>query len=641
VAQAVYIIDPRADVQEMVAAAREFSKDRGRIYYPHTKKQAEATDCLRECGSQMSIIPYDTINSEIDDGLFGFCQAIAHNTTRAIPEKHLRWSFYVLLQERMVMEIRRAEQLRYSQPGKKFQKFWLSTHKSYSLCQDVISAAYPDMIDLTGGNVRRLSDSFGRLVTGAKYNVPSLEQIRSSEGLVPGRSTVCVSTNMEDMRYQDAVLPTVERLLHRRNVVLLPARPAAPGKHDERLEAFGIKGNPGFLFIDQGTLTEKLAPDAAEIVPIIKAASPATDFVEYERVFGGVARDIVAASSLPLLAQCRATWPAAEALARTCDVFLLSPGRPLRSTITAAAAKASGKPTIELQSGTLSRNRRFIRPVADELLVIDDESKATYAYLGRTDRVTVIGGTKIDYALSSYRGMSIAEARDRMGLAVSGPLWMLASQPVGYNRMEKIARMVFGAAEKAGATVLIKMHPNETSVYEDMYRQAAAAFPGMKLIIDRATSAPLVVAASDVVLTHFSTVGIEAHILGKLTIAVNPFKEAVIFDIAAMGAAHPARTSRDILDIVKNKQPLTSENSTLTDGKSIDRCIAVIDRLLSVEAKVAYRVPAAVKTALKAPIPPALLKPHWLQQGWRRLPQWARVRALPLARRVKKLVDLP
>jgi hypothetical protein len=54
------------------------------------------------------------------------------------------------------------------------------------------------------------------------------------------------------------------------------------------------------------------------------------------------------------------------------------PGRTVDANIFAACASQKSIPSIEIQSGIISKNPRFFKPISDEILAIDSVSKKIY-----------------------------------------------------------------------------------------------------------------------------------------------------------------------------------------------------------------------------------------------------------------------
>ena len=239
------------------------------------------------------------------------------------------------------------------------------------------------------------------------------------------------------------------------------------------------------------------------------------------------------------------------------------PGRTLEFSVMVNLARRFGVPSIEIQSGTVSRSQRFVRPEADFVLAMEGFSRAIFTDMHGMEpaRVAVVGSPKLDADIAAMDVTHGAVDARKLppGLDPSRPVFTLASQPVGLARMRRVLDTVLEGLEAAGDTasdgpggvqLLIKPHPSETRAYHTLYARAAAASP-FKVVVDADISALEAVALSDLVFTYYSTVGVEAFALGKPVVAVNPFGQPLPYDLVGLGMATEAATPGDVARIVR------------------------------------------------------------------------------------------
>ena len=408
---------------------------------------------------------------------------------------------------------------------------------------------------------------------------------------VPRRSVVLV-TNFRDRQYGLTALPLLRGL--RRGGALVAAFAIYSSPDLSWLDSFEELREIDFLFKEAPARPavlplEAISPHAAEILrgalrrfhihcerhrePMVRALSVALS--------GYAARALA-----PLLYNVQDLAAMAEEVARRCDALVVSPGRHLEASILTGAARARGVPSIEVQSGTLSATPRFVAPNATDILCIEPFSRRVYVdFLGHDPaRVHVVGSPKIDLGLAPARRLDRESAFRRLardGVDPARPLLTLATQPVGRAAMEAVTRLVIQAmAAWPDAQLLIKQHPNEDESYESAYRRVAGEQGFTRLIVSRTADVHCSIVAADLVLTYFSTVGLEAFALGRPVVCVNPFADRPPFDLVALGVAREATCALDLAGWLRDPPAALDatlpELAVLQDGRATERCVAHI-----------------------------------------------------------------
>ncbi|WP_040488808.1 hypothetical protein, partial [Fulvimarina pelagi] len=157
-----------------------------------------------------------------------------------------------------------------------------------------------------------------------------------------------------------------------------------------------------------------------------------------------------------------------------------------------------------------------------------------------------------------------------------GDVWLFASQPLGVKTIITVARVVCDAAlARGGVTVLIKMHPNETSPYRQAYDELARTY-NIEILVNQEAKSPIAIVASDAVFTHFSSVAIEAHAMQKPAIAVNPFGKPLPFDLDSSGIAPEISSPEEIVPTLKRLAANESAVDVLRDGRALERAREII-----------------------------------------------------------------
>lgn len=240
------------------------------------------------------------------------------------------------------------------------------------------------------------------------------------------------------------------------------------------------------------------------------------------------------------------------------QAVVVSPGRYLGASTLVAAANALNVPSIELQGGVIASSRRFLRPNALRVLAMDPASAEIYtSFLGLTKQsVEVVGSARVDQSIKPARGFTQAQAREQAGLSGSlltqHPLLVLATQPVGVPRATIILQTVLDAlCASETSTLVIKTHPNEGPEYLEAYAGIIARYRTLDVTISTSGEAHHFINSADIILTFFSTMGLEAFALDRSVIAINPFKTPPPFDLAALGVAMSARSSDELTSCIR------------------------------------------------------------------------------------------
>jgi hypothetical protein len=236
-------------------------------------------------------------------------------------------------------------------------------------------------------------------------------------------------------------------------------------------------------------------------------------------------------------------------------------------------------PSIEIQSGTLSKTKRYKTPNSEKILAVDDFSKSVYVdYLGvSSENVDIVGSPRSDVKLSSIRSFTKENSRSYVFNENSKlKILCLATQPYGLEIMTNMVKIANSFVESQEDWVLlVSMHPNESSIFENSYKfvlnesllkgRAKISYGNIYHNLN----------ASDHVVTYFSTAGLEAFSLGKLVSTYRPEGTSPVpFDLCELGVAKSFTTTEDLRKIISadtRETDLTEGLRRLKDGKSVER----------------------------------------------------------------------
>ena len=398
------------------------------------------------------------------------------------------------------------------------------------------------------------------------------------------KNSICICSQFRDIQYRNTLLAFAGALSKKRKLICINA--IKPLDYDF-LDDFGINLK-SFNILEKSDelikkdLTEKDTNFITDSVLEFKKRISKTG--KYS-AYADALSCYVSIYSMNILKYVEETYLMIDKVLNYTSCVVVTPGRMLDSAILVGAAKQRGIPTIEVQSGTISASNRFIKPDADEVLAIDTFSKSVYCdFLKKPkNKVVITGGPKLDFDLKVYRNISQNKARSNIKQILDikeNKIMMLASQPIGVAKMSDIARIAIEAAKEFDDLWLcIKPHPNEYKSYLDSYKKISKelGFDRLKIIEDCNTLE--LVVASDMVATFYSTVGLESYALNKDVICINPFKQAIPFDLTQVGVAELARNTSQVRKLIKNfisgrhdqREDNKKELYYLRDGKVVER----------------------------------------------------------------------
>jgi hypothetical protein len=296
---------------------------------------------------------------------------------------------------------------------------------------------------------------------------------------------------------------------------------------------------------------------------------------------------------LPLLYTLRELRDAFIKEASNWKAVIVSPGRYFEANIMVGVANSLNIPTFEVQGGTMSPTGRYITPLAQDVLCMDTFSYDLYTqFLNKPAQNThIIGGIKLDYDVAAVRSLTRDEAIAQIPELADykhKKIFMLGSQPIGTDQMGKIVKLAVQACKGLQDIVLaIKQHPNESELYAREYIDIARKKNFKNLIILRKEiNSRVMIQASDIVSTYYSTIGLESFVLGKPTICINPFDSRPPFDMKSMQIVAEVNDWQELRKILRefaqdnyfDEQILDERLKVLRDGNSAKRAADLINK---------------------------------------------------------------
>jgi hypothetical protein len=572
----LFWVEPRARHAAFIDFLKSARLRNFRLFVPGAKPMATLLTQATEAGFPLdgSVLPYSSVHAGIDEPLYTASEVYARwivslflQLQRALPDGRdpslLARPMEMMLADRLAATLRPALTFahtvsRMARPPLVFVPKAASDLGLQAAALDPGMLGDAAVFDVEGryaaNPVRALVPRPYNPFEAVYHRHPVFEPAAVRAALAGAR--VAMVSNLADKQYRFVCEQVLVEIAPLAKVGLLNANPGTGlAEHPDsplvslcKSEAATLCSQvPGSVFFPD----DALLATVARMVTTLRARPPRIGMPEgigdpVELVVRAVAQYFIPILDLAMH-QHAAFAPALDGI----EAVVVSPGRYLAASLMVEMARVRGIPAIEIQGGVIARSKRFFKPSADLILCIDRVSRDIYtSFMGvEPERVEVVGSARIDQSVKPAFSVDVEQARKAIGVAPEPgePLVVIASQPIGIERARRLLDVTLKGVASAGVGLcVVKMHPNESDLYADAYAAVAARHPGLCLKLARDGEAHLYLRAADVVVTYFSTMGLEAFVLGKGVLCVNPFGETPPFDLCGLGVAAPASSSDDV-----------------------------------------------------------------------------------------------
>lgn len=261
--------------------------------------------------------------------------------------------------------------------------------------------------------------------------------------------------------------------------------------------------------------------------------------------------------------------------------LVLSPSRTIEARSATVSAKVNKVKSYELQCGTITSSRRFWKPSANYVLTSDLASKKIYHDFFNLpeNKLLLVGSPRLDKNISKYK--KIKNEHDLIDHKYKRVF--LALQTLPYDINEKMINVVLGAVLHSKYKLVVGFHPRDSHKNKEKLTNLCSLLSNNhNLDIDIARGDSLQeLAKSDVCITYFSFLGIEAYALGCEVIALNITGSEWPYKLSILGIAQEATSLAELKlalqHIDSGESPLIENellgSEVLRDGKSVSRIV--------------------------------------------------------------------
>ena len=276
------------------------------------------------------------------------------------------------------------------------------------------------------------------------------------------------------------------------------------------------------------------------------------------------------------------------------------PDRKPVARIALALAKQYGVPSLTIQPALYSDHPQYGPLYADKVAVIDEHGREVYAKRGgiTPERMVITGSPRWDSTFTSKQTLRTpkGEIRRKLGLHPSEKLVVFATEGVGIplsNTQRMIQAVLYAMSPHDNTRLVIKLHPTESlEQYNGMFSDLD--WTHHQPIIMKDIDLYSLLAVSDLLITGFSNVALEAALLDKPVLTINltgePDPLPFVRDGIALGAYSEVEIKqqfdRIICDDTSTREQLQARrhqymkrNPQLLDGKAVDRIIEMLRQM--------------------------------------------------------------
>lgn len=575
----LYFIDPTRNFEDLaraLAQADALYGDDCAIFIPNKNHSATIEGGLNGVGFSIAerLIPYKTVNTNYDtelyrealetsEALFHILQSCRRGNfggDQTDVPPHLVIPFSISFHDRFVYQIRQILELKEAIVNLGITRlvyFPIPTAMGRAVSRALL-LVLPDCDVIT--TLDHVTEKARKFHATQSADAPAPMRNALNDLPVPRptcdarRGAILFGTNLRDKQYRKTALPVISELLKSAPVSVIDS---AASNISVVFEEFDVRApyEAGDLNIFEKVRSKVPSPVSKEDLQLMNMLSRRFRIYLDKKSgllagFTSILDTYLRLYGLPIIKHFSALEKTLTPHVKVARRVVVTPGRTLESGVLVQIARLHGVPSVEVQSGTISKNHRFTKPQADYILAIESFSKSVYAdFMGFPhDRIQIVGGPKLEHDIGPMRAAKQEDVRQKTASVSHLPsdqkIILFASQPVGISKISSVFETLLEGLHRAGVPVviLIKPHPNEDKNYNTLYLELARKW-GQAVIIDSQISALEAIVISDLVATYYSTVGLEAFALHRPVIAINPFVRASPYDLAELGVAHEAKDS--------------------------------------------------------------------------------------------------
>lgn len=271
---------------------------------------------------------------------------------------------------------------------------------------------------------------------------------------------------------------------------------------------------------------------------------------------------------------------------RSVSSLLTIPGRAPVSRAITMIAKGSGVRTVDVQAFFISSMPRYKGSLADSYCAITRDQLDLYRSYHQREaeqRLYQIGSLMMDNQLSAVLNETMESTRSEYGIALDKFVIFFAEQHGDGGYSFDIAENLISSLP-ASMYLIIKLHPRSPiGAVNNLVSVVGRHGKSSQVLVTQSGHLYKLIVASDVVVTQFSNVGLEAAVLRKKVLSVLISGDEPVLDFGALGIADVVYTLEDMISYINGlvysgcsgTAPYLLSNPELGDGQSAHRVIEI------------------------------------------------------------------
>jgi hypothetical protein len=249
---------------------------------------------------------------------------------------------------------------------------------------------------------------------------------------------------------------------------------------------------------------------------------------------------------------------------------------------------ALGVPSLSLQHGVAGVPTIYA-PVHSTKMAVWGELPRLWLIANGADpdQLVVTGQPRLDALLSPGPPLTRTEVLSRLGLDPSRPIWTVAPDPEPREVRHAMTEMIDSiASEFPVPQVIVRPHPDDDDSH---YAGRLASWIGEgRIALGIELDAASLLAASDLVFVGQSTLGLEAMVLGRPVVVLDPCRSFEFVPYVREGAAPVVHEAAELVPVITGllgpdrirfedgRKSFVERYASAADGRSTDRVVDLI-----------------------------------------------------------------
>lgn len=321
---------------------------------------------------------------------------------------------------------------------------------------------------------------------------------------------------------------------------------------------------------------------------VLRRLMPGEEFYAYSQLFRHVFNNYLSSRLLRLKAQIDVALSYFDG--KTLSSVVTIPGRaPVSRALTLIASRSALK-TVDVQAFFISPMPRYKGSLADSYCAITRDQLDLYVdyhQRERDQRLYRIGSLMMDNQLSAVSGHAPDGLRAEYKIGLDKFVIFFAEQHGDGGYSLEIAKRLISSLSSS-MYLIIKIHPRSpVSSVNNLMALVRSYGKTSQVLVTQSGHLYKLIVASDVVVTQFSNVGLEAAVLRKKVLSVLISGDQPVLDFGALGIADVVYSLDEMSVYIDNLTgvkiaevaPYLLENPELGDGRAgrrvldISRCV--------------------------------------------------------------------